>query len=385
MRVLLIAESCESKNGWSRYVSALSEALIATGDESRVLGWVSKQLVPQSTSSFSEFDLWSSFFKPWLLVRGGCKVREDLSGWKPELVHVMVEPHLLYGALIAFFYKIPLVMTVHGTYADPSGVLGGWKKLWVHQLFRFALSRCRQVICVSRFTEVFFLQRWPFMRGKTRVVTPGYTILPEGSVIERETFLSSCDLTPSRQPVLLVVGALKERRGQLEAVQALQRVRQVYSQARLLLVGSTYDTEYVHRVEEEVRLMGLSDAVTIRSDVKTDVELGYAYQGADILLMPSKTGKGRFEGFGLVALEANQFGKPVVAMAGSGVEDAVVSGETGVLVSPNDVDAFAKAVIQLVQQPLSPERIRKTLVMRTWAQAAAQIHSLYEHSLSSTH
>lgn len=373
MRILLIAEPTASKNGWSRYASALCEALATSGDEARVLGWMSKE--EGASISFSEFGLWSAFFKPWLLARGWQKVQVSLGSWRPEAVHVIVEPYLLYGVLIAWFYRVPLVMTVHGTYADPSALVYGWKRSWVKWWFSLGLRKCAKIVCVSHFTERFFLERWPFMTGKTEVVHPGATRLPEP--IEKSS------PQPEVAPDLLVVGALKERRGQVEAVQILAKVQKRYPLASLTLVGSTQDQAYVARVQGEIQQLSDPASVQILSGMMSDEELAVAYEETDVLLMPSRTIAGRFEGFGLVALEANQFGKPVVAMAGSGVEDAVIPGVTGMLVSANDVEACAQAVIQLIQQPLSPDRIQQSLASRTWKQTTERIHSLYEHSISS--
>jgi phosphatidylinositol alpha-1,6-mannosyltransferase len=57
------------------------------------------------------------------------------------------------------------------------------------------------------------------------------------------------------------------------------------------------------------------------------------------------------EGFGIVFLEANVCGKPVVGGRSGGIEDAIVDGKTGLLVDPESPEAVAKAVASLLESP----------------------------------
>ena len=67
-------------------------------------------------------------------------------------------------------------------------------------------------------------------------------------------------------------------------------------------------------------------------------------RSADVVVQPS-----RAEGLPLAVLEAMACGKPVVATPVGGVAEAIVDGETGVLVNPDDAEAVATAVIKLLR------------------------------------
>jgi phosphatidylinositol alpha-1,6-mannosyltransferase len=67
--------------------------------------------------------------------------------------------------------------------------------------------------------------------------------------------------------------------------------------------------------------------------------------------MPSRDIKGDFEGFGIVYLEANLFGKPVIAGFSGGVKDAVVDGYNGLLVDPESIEEIKKGIIKLATDP----------------------------------
>lgn len=75
------------------------------------------------------------------------------------------------------------------------------------------------------------------------------------------------------------------------------------------------------------------------------------YRVSDVVAMPSRS-----ETVAVVALEAMAHGKPVVAFKVGGIPEVVVDGETGILVPPEDTDAFAAALTQLL---LDPERAQK--------------------------
>jgi phosphatidylinositol alpha-1,6-mannosyltransferase len=93
-------------------------------------------------------------------------------------------------------------------------------------------------------------------------------------------------------------------------------------------------------VSDRVRFLGrLADGETYREMAKCDV-----------FVMPCRLLKERFgeEGFGIVFLEAAALGKPVVAGRSGGAPEAVVDGDTGILVDPESVVSLAQALERLI-------------------------------------
>jgi phosphatidylinositol alpha-1,6-mannosyltransferase len=85
----------------------------------------------------------------------------------------------------------------------------------------------------------------------------------------------------------------------------------------------------------------------------SDEERDALFQESSVFAMPSRLPAGRLggEGFGIVFLEAGAHGLPVVAGNVGGAVDAVVDGETGLLVDPTDHVAVASAISQLLLEP----------------------------------
>ena len=91
--------------------------------------------------------------------------------------------------------------------------------------------------------------------------------------------------------------------------------------------------------------------------------------------------KGDVEGFGIVFLEANACGKPVVAGRTGGVAEAVADGETGLLVDPENVDEIAAAVLRLLDDDELSRRLGENGLVRArenfnWERRAKEIEGL---------
>jgi glycosyltransferase involved in cell wall biosynthesis len=140
---------------------------------------------------------------------------------------------------------------------------------------------------------------------------------------------------------LLFVGAYGRRKGCPELVEALARVRGQGLDARLTIVGKEERKGDDAVVTDKVRAHGLDGAVEF-TGVKTASEMPPAYRGADVICLPS-----RHEGLPMALLEAMAFGLPAVATPVGGIADLVIHGDTGLLVSPGDVDGLAHAIATL--------------------------------------
>jgi glycosyltransferase involved in cell wall biosynthesis len=148
-------------------------------------------------------------------------------------------------------------------------------------------------------------------------------------------------------PTVLHVGRLAPVKGQRELIRALARLDGV----RGIFVGEDLERggAYRRELEDEARRLGVLERVVFagrRDDVPS------LLAGCDVFALPSLV-----EGLPLVVLEAMAQARPVVATPVGGTPEAVVDGETGVLVPPADPLALAEAIGSLVR-----DRARATLL-----------------------
>jgi glycosyltransferase involved in cell wall biosynthesis len=148
---------------------------------------------------------------------------------------------------------------------------------------------------------------------------------------------------PPPGPVLLEVGRLCDVKGQRELIAALPRLAR--DDVTVLIAGEDIEEGGVYRavLERAARETGVSERVRFlgrRDDVPA------LLAATDALVLPSW-----IEGLPLVVLEAMAAGVPVVATSVGGTPEAVVDGETGLLVPPRDVGALAGALDALLEDP----------------------------------
>jgi D-inositol-3-phosphate glycosyltransferase len=189
----------------------------------------------------------------------------------------------------------------------------------------------------------------------------------------------------SGKRVLLFVGRLQPLKGADTAIEALGHLvawgRLRKEEAVLVIVGGASG---VAGASEPARLrrlaedLGLGDVVRFVT-AQPQSELPNYYQAADVCLVPSHA-----ESFGLVALEAQACGTPVVAAGVGGLRSIVRHGQTGFLVQPGASAAFAERVWRILSdQPLATNMGRLAVCSSSdfsWERSADELCDLYTQS-----
>jgi len=153
---------------------------------------------------------------------------------------------------------------------------------------------------------------------------------------------------------ILTVGRLVQRKGHAFVIRALSTVKKVIPNIRYIIVGKGPEEFNLRNL---VNKLGLSDTVVFVGEVAQEDLPGY-YWGCDLFVMPSyEPTPGDYEGFGIVFLEAAACRKPVIAGITGGQPEAVVDGETGLLVDPLDTLALPNVLIRLLTDETLAKRL----------------------------
>jgi glycosyltransferase involved in cell wall biosynthesis len=139
------------------------------------------------------------------------------------------------------------------------------------------------------------------------------------------------------EPRLLCIGRLIPIKGHLVLLRALAQARARVPGVRLDVAGRG---PLEPALKAYARELGIEDAVRFLGFVSP---IQQAIEDAAIVVVPSLG-----EGFGMVALEAMERARPVIASAVGGLPEIVADGETGLVVPPSDADALADAIAALV-------------------------------------
>jgi glycosyltransferase involved in cell wall biosynthesis len=208
------------------------------------------------------------------------------------------------------------------------------------------------------------------------------TVIPEGvdplfrrpvSEVDVAAVCARHRIRPGR--FFLFVGAISGRKNLVTAMRALAAFRTAGPDVPLVVAGPR--GRGAEEFDAEVARLGLQSAVRVTGFVSA-ADLPVLLASALALVHPSK-----YEGFGLTPLEAMAAGTPVLA-ANTGALPEVV-GDAGMLLPPDDVDAWAKAMAEVNEDPDQ----RQAMVQKgrtwserfTWGQAAKETAAVYRSCL----
>lgn len=174
--------------------------------------------------------------------------------------------------------------------------------------------------------------------------------------------------------ILFSVCRLVPRKGMDLVLQALSRITKRRKDVMYLLGGSGEDRQ---RLEQLAAELGVDKYVRFLGRIP-DERLPAYYSLADVFVMPVRSEPPDVEGFGIVFLEANACETPVIGSRSGGIPDAVVEGETGLLVDEGDVDQLLQSITSLLDNPeLAKEMGRKgrkrVSEKANWNQAAKKL------------
>ncbi|HXQ81850.1 MAG TPA: glycosyltransferase family 4 protein [Opitutaceae bacterium] len=286
------------------------------------------------------------------------KLARELVASRRQLRHATVylpEPGPMLTMMLLQFFKAfrpkRLVLTFHG-----SEILVFARSPLRRWLAGRLIRHATRVSTLTTYTQELLLERFPHAADKI-ILTPG-------------ALRSDFAVVPPRKPrekdkiIVLTVGRLHPRKGQLIALQALQMLpSEVRRRIEYWIVGGRNKGNY----EDRLRAQAAGDAeLTVRFFGNIpDEELADVYDRSDIFALTSINHGQSVEGFGLVYLEAAAHGLPIVAHRVGGVPEAVRDGVTGLLVTPERPAELAAAFEKLIHD--APLRRRLGDAGRIWA------------------
>ncbi|MBS1229937.1 MAG: glycosyltransferase [Proteobacteria bacterium] len=242
------------------------------------------------------------------------------------------------GLALRKLFGCGLIIYVHGeeVTTQTAGRLHGNRR-------RSYLQAADKVISVSSFT-------CDALTREMGLPSEAIALVPNGVDTDRFSpgaadlqFLAAHGLAGKR--LIVSVGRLVPRKGMDMAIRAMPAVLRQVPEARLLIIGDgEYRPELMRIIDEEA----MHDQVTLVGKV-SDRDLLRYLQACELFVMPNRTmPDGDTEGFGLVFREANACGKPVVGGRAGGAVEAVVDGQSGLLVDGCQPTEIAAAIVGIL-------------------------------------
>jgi phosphatidyl-myo-inositol dimannoside synthase len=259
---------------------------------------------------------------------------------------------LVYGGWLVFacryLLRCKIIHYIHGeeiTVADSSISA---------RMRRSYLRHSDAIVAVSRFTREALIGLMDVPPGRIELIDNGVDLerfrerAPAASLVER--------FRRRERRILLSVGRLVERKGFDQMLRALPQIMQCRFEIHYIIVG---DGPYRSALELIARDLAVEGSVTFAGAV-SDEELIDYYALCDLFVLPNREmPDGDTEGFGLVFLEANACGKPVISGRAGGVVDAVHDGVNGLTVDGTNAADIAAATIRLLEDDELYARLRR--------------------------
>jgi len=267
-----------------------------------------------------------------LSLSAPCRIRGWLKQVGPDILHTHLIHGDLYGRIASVGFDYPLLTTKHNDDAFKQFPGYRWFAQWLNNAFDAGVT-------ISEHLKRYY-------RAELGVKHPDFRTIPYG--LDPKQFNQETRPDPQQgsleitdEPVCFgIVARLTEQKGHSDLIKAFKHLRSREEDIHLVIVGTG---PLEDMLKEQVRRLELGSHVTFtgfRSDIP------YLLSEFDVFVHPS-----RWEGFGLVFLEAMSARLPVVATNVSAIPEIVVKGETGFLVPPESPHALASAMEQFINHP----------------------------------
>ncbi|OUS02146.1 hypothetical protein A9Q86_05030 [Flavobacteriales bacterium 33_180_T64] len=231
-------------------------------------------------------------------------------------------------AFCSFFFKQKIIAVIHGTEVN-------FKSSLLRKSINFSLKRFDQIVAVSNYTKKFVTH-----------LNKDIVVIPNG-IDSSKWHNSKAQILLKGQPVLITVGRVSSRKGQLNVIKQLPELIKKFPELHYHCVG--IPTE-VDRFLKVAKSLDVSSHVTFHGSVD-DNQLKQTLEASDVFVMLStESATGDVEGFGIAILEANAMGIPALGATGCGIEDAINPHSSGILIEVDDSNQFINGITEILAE-----------------------------------
>lgn len=270
-------------------------------------------------------------------------IKEEIQEHQPDIIHGQ---HVWILPALAADEDVPLVLTAHGT-----DLMGADKWPDLKGYAESALEKSKYVISISKDNCELLEKTFPGCEDKIVMMRNGFNenvFYPEKN--DRRQILDGYGIEYNDEKIVMFAGKLANFKGIDILLQAAAKYEKEEPKTITLIAGDGDERDKLHGMAKDLQLktvhfLGNVDQQTLRK----------LYSIGDVDMVPS-----RREPFGLVAIEAMACGTPVIASNQGGLPD-FVNDEVGRLVTPEDPDDLASAVMEVLTRDVDQDKWRKEI------------------------
>ena len=259
--------------------------------------------------------------------------------------------------------NIPFIFTSHslGIFLD------GYNKERV-DCEKIVMTATNLVTASSVFETMLIADTYKIDENKIKKITPG---------VDRKIFIP--DLSVEKENIILSIGRIQEQKGQLQTIEFLNNFKKIQNDFKCYFVGGPsgkHGNEYLHELKQTIKDFNLDKHVEFLGDLP-QTEIIELFKKAKLLIHTSK-----FETFGLVAIEANTMGVPVLTTNNGSLMEIIENNKNGYL-SENLIDSNVNNFVNnLFNNVTKYEEIHLSCIEKSkkydWIKTANELESLYQ-------
>ena len=155
--------------------------------------------------------------------------------------------------------------------------------------------------------------------------------------------------------VIITVGRLQARKGQDMMLRATALLKQQFPDILYAIIGRGECLESLKALTAE---LSINEYVQFLTDV-SDAQMIQCYQQSDMFILPNRTIGNDIEGFGMVLVEAQACGKPVIAGDSGGTKETMLVNQSGLVIDCTDAQLISTMVAKLLADPKSSLQMGK--------------------------
>jgi phosphatidylinositol alpha-1,6-mannosyltransferase len=241
------------------------------------------------------------------------------------------------------------------------------------------IKRAKMIVCNSQNSADIVAEFGEAAKAKSKVMHPG---------VDKNMFFPASanqqikdDLGWGKRRVALTVGRLQARKGQDMMIKAVPKIVEQYPDFLYAIVGGG---EQKQELISLVADLNLTEHVMFMSEI-SDEQMVQCYQQCDLFILPNRTINQDIEGFGMVLVEAQSCGKPVIAGDSGGTKETMLDGQTGYVIDATSVSTISAKVCAMLDDDDSLQSMgiaaRDHVVANLdWTALSSQAKALFERS-----
>jgi D-inositol-3-phosphate glycosyltransferase len=259
--------------------------------------------------------------------------------------------------------NIPFIFTSHslGIFLD------GYNKERV-DCEKIVMTATNLVTASSVFETMLIADTYKIDENKIKKITPG---------VDRKIFIPN--LSVEKENIILSIGRIQEQKGQLQTIEFLNNFKKIQNDFKCYFIGGPsgkHGNEYLHELKQTIKDFNLDKHVEFLGDLP-QTEIIELFKKAKLLIHTSK-----FETFGLVAIEANTMGVPVLTTNNGSLMEIIENNKNGYL-SKNLIDSNVNNFVNnLFNNVTKYEETHLSCIEKSkkydWMKTAYELESLYQ-------